>query len=189
MTDFEKRREVGKMLASQRVKMGMSNLAFERRYHLPHCMSYNFENGRSLVGIYHESLKSMYSLNPEQIEALDSLEVRLNGNRTMLGQMRDNKIKLIYMKVTRDKFQMPLYTGESMEELSLVCKCGLSAISKGISKFLSGLNSCYVVTLEPVCEDDEIEEQRLKSFFKGDVIECLKHTQEGRKLAKKDKGV
>lgn len=189
MTDFEKRREVGKMLASQRVKMGMSNLVFEKYNHLPHCMSYNFENGRSLVGIYHESLKRMYSLNPEQIKALDSLEVSLNGNRTMLGQMRDNGIKLIYMKVTRDKFQMPLYTGESMEELSLVCKCGLSAVSKGISKFLSGHNSCYVVTLEPVCEDDEIEEQRLKSFFKGDVIECLKQTQEGRRLAKKARGL
>lgn len=172
------------MLASQREKMGMSHLAFERYNNLPYCMSYNFENGRSLVGIYHESLKRMYDLNPEQIKALDALEVSIKGYRTMLGQMRDSGIKLIYMKVTRDKFCLPLYTGESMEELSLVCKCGLSTISKAISNFLSGHNSCYVVTLDPVCEDDEIEEQRLKSFYEGDVIECLKLTQKGRKLAK-----
>lgn len=173
------------MLASQREKMGMTNLAFERYNNLPHCMSYNFENGRSLLGKYRESIKRMYALIPEQIKAFDALlEVSTKEYCTMLTKMRDSKIKLIYLKVTRDKFQMPLYTGESMEELALVCKCDLSTISKGISKFLSGHNSCYVVTLEPVCEDDEIEEQRLKSFFKGDVIECLKQTQMGRKLAK-----
>lgn len=177
------------MLASQRVKMGLTNLAFEKLNHLPHCMSYNFERGRSLVGIYHESLKRMYSLSPEQIKVLDAVEICLNGYRSMLGQMRDAGIKVIYMKVTSDKFHLPLYTGESMEELALVCKCGLSTISKGISKFLSGYNSCYVVTLEPVCEDDEIEEQRLKSFFKGDVIECLKQTQKGRRLANKARGL
>lgn len=172
------------MLTSQREKMGMSHLAFEKYNNLPNAMSYKFENGCSLVGIYHESLKRMYDLNPEQIKALDALEVSIKGYRTMLGQMRDSGIKLIYMKVTRDKFSLPLYTGESMEELSLVCKCGLSTISKAISNFLSGHNSCYVVTLDPVCEDDEIEEQRLKSFYEGDVIECLKLTQKGRKLAK-----
>lgn len=189
MTDFEKRREVGKMLASQREKMGMSHLSFERYNNLPNAMSYKFENGCSLVGIYHESLKRMYGLNPEQIKALDALEVSIKGYRSMLGQMRDSGIKLIYMKVTRDKFQMPLYTGESMEELSRVCKCGLSNICKGISRFLSGHNSCYIVTLEPVCEDDEIEEQRLKSFFKGDVVECLNLTRKGRRLAEKARGL
>lgn len=184
MTVFEKRREVGRMLTSQREKMGMSNLEFEKYNHLPYCMSYSFESGHSLVGKYHESLKRMYSLNFEQIKALDELKVGTKGYRAMLVQMRDAGIKPIYMKVTRDKFQMPLYTGESIEELSLVCKCKLSNISKGISRFLSGHNSCYIVTIEPVCEDDEIEEQRLKSFYEGDVIECLKLTQKGRNLAK-----
>lgn len=174
------------MLASQRVKMGMSNLVFEKHNHLPNCMSYNFENGRSLVGKYRESLKRMYSLNPEQIKVLDALEVGRKGYRAMFVQMRDAGIKVIYMKVSRDKFQMPLYTGESMEELALECKCDLSNISKSISRFLSGHNSCYVVTLEPVCEDDEIEEQRLKAFFRGDVIECAKLTRIGRKLAKRE---
>lgn len=176
------------MLTSQREKMGMSHLAFERYNNLPNAMSYKFENGCSLVGIYHKSIKRMYALNPEQIKALDDLKVSIKGYRTMLGQMRDSGIKLIYMKVTRDKFYLPLYTGESMEELSLACKCGLSTISKGVSNFLSGHNSCYVVTLDPVCEDDELEEQRLKAFFNGDVIECLKLSQKGRKLAK-SKGV
>lgn len=175
------------MLTSQREKMGMTNLAFERYNNLPHCMSYNFENGRSLLGKYSESIKRMYALNPEQIKAFDSLlEVSTKEYCTMLTKMRDSKIKLIYMKVTMDKFYLPLYTGESMEELSRVCKCGLSAISKGISKFLSGHNSCYVVTLDPVCEDDEIEEQRLKAFFRGDVIECAKLTRIGRTLAKRE---
>lgn len=177
------------MLASQRVKMGLSNLAFEKKNHLPNCMSYNFENGRSLVGKYRESLKKMYSLDSEQIKVFDALEVGRKGYRAMLVQMRDAGIKLIYMKVTRDKFQTPLYTGESMEELALECKCDLSNISKSISRFLSGHNCCYVVTLEPVCEDDEIEEQRLKAFFNGDVIECLKLTQKGRRLTKKARGL
>lgn len=175
------------MLASQREKMGMTNLAFEKYNNLPHSMSYNFENGRSLLGKYSESIKRMYALNPEQIKAFDALlEVSTKECCTMLTKMRDCRIKLIYMKVTRDKFYLPLYTGESMEELSRVCKCGLSAISKGISKFLSGHNSCYVVTLDPVCEDDEIEEQRLKAFFRGDVIECTKLTRIGQTLAKRE---
>lgn len=175
------------MLASQREKMGMTNLAFERYNNLPYCMSYNFENGRSLLGKYSESIKRMYALNPEQIKVFDALlEVSTKEYCSILTKMRDSKIKLIYMKVTRDKFHLPLYTGESMEELSRVCKCSLSAISTGISKFLCGHNSCYVVTLDPVCEDDEIEEQRLKAFFRGDVIECAKLTRIGRKLAKRE---
>ena len=92
------------------------------------------------------------------------------------------------MKVTNDKFQTPLCLGESMTDLSLKCKCDLSNISRCISKFLSGGKSRYVVTLEPVCEDDEIEEQRLKAFFDGDVIECIKLTRKGQRLAKEERG-
>ena len=102
--------------------------------------------------------------------------------------MRNAGIEFIYMKVTSDKFQTPLFIGESMTDLSLKCKCNLSNISKGITRFMTGHNSCYVVTLEPVCEDDEIEEQRLKAFFRGDVIECAKLTRLGQTLAKKERG-
>lgn len=189
MTDFEKRREVGKMLASQREKMGMSHLAFERYNNLPYCMSYNFENGRSLGGKYAEDIKRMYSLDSEQVKALYSLNAGKKGYRAMFVQMKEAGINLIYMKTTRDKFQMPLYLGKTMEELSLECKCNLSNISKGISRFMAGHSSCYAVTVEPVCEDDEIEEQRLKAFFNGDVIECAKLTQKGRRLAKKARGL
>lgn len=176
------------MLTSQRLKMGMTNLAFERFNHLPKCMSYNFETGRSLCGKYAESIKRMYLLDSEQIKLFDSLKQHRKGCQTMLMQMRNAGIKLTYIKVTGDKFQLPLCLGESMEELSLKTKCGLSNISKGITRFMTGHKSCYVVTLEPVCEDDEIEEQRLKAFFRGDVIECAKLTRLGETLAKKGKG-
>ena len=188
MTDFEKRREVGKMLTSQRLKMGLTNLAFERYNNLPKCMSYRFENGYSLVGKYTERLKSMYSLDSEQIMALDSLKECTEKRSDIFKKMRNAGIEFIYMKVTSDKFQTPLFIGESMTDLSLKCKCDLTNISKGVTRFLTGHNSCYVVTLEPVCEDDEIEEQRLKAFFKGDVIECIKLTRKGQRLAKTEMG-
>ena len=177
------------MLTSQRLKMGLTNLAFERYNNLPKCMSYRFENGYSLVGKYTERLKSMYSLDSEQIMALDSLKECKEEHQDNFKKMRSAGIKFIYMKVTNDKFQTPMCLGESMTDLSLKCKCDLSNISRCISKFLSGGKSRYVVTLEPVCEDDEIEEQRLKAFFRGDVIECAKLTRLGQTLAKKERGV
>ena len=174
------------MLTSQRLKMGLTNLAFERYNNLPKCISYRFENGYSLVGKYAERLKTMYSLDSEQIKALDSVKEERPDN---FIKMRSAGIKFIYMEVTNDKFQTPLCLGESMTDLSLKCKCDLSNISRCISKFLSGGKSRYVVTLEPVCEDDEIEEQRLKAFFNGDVIECIKLTRKGQRLAKEERGV
>ena len=176
------------MLTSQRLKMGLTNLAFERYNNLPKCMSYRFENGYSLVGKYTERLKTMYSLDSEQIKALDSLKECKEESPDNFKQLRNAGVKLIYIKVTGDKFKLPLCLGESMEELSLNAKCDLSNISKGVTRFLTGHNSCYVVTLEPVCEDDEIEEQRLKAFFKGDVIECIKLTRKGQRLAKEERG-
>ena len=176
------------MLTSQRLKMGLTNLAFERYNDLPKCMSYRFENGYSLVGKYSERLKSMYSLDSEQIKALDSLKECKEEHPDNFKKMRSAGIKFIYMKVTNDKFQTPMCLGESMTDLSLKCKCDLSNISRCISKFLSGGKSRYVVTLEPVCEDDEIEEQRLKAFFDGDVIECIKLTRKGQRLAKEERG-
>lgn len=188
MTDFEKRREVGKMLTSQRLKMGLTNLAFERYNNLPKCMSYRFEKGYSLSGKYAESIKRMYLLDSEQIKFFDSFNQYKKGFQSMLRQMRNARIELIYIKVTDDKFKLPLCLGESMQELSLKTKCGLPTISKGITRFMNGYDSCYEVTLEPVCEDDEIEEQRLKAFFKGDVIECIKLTRKGQRLAKTEMG-
>ena len=176
------------MLTSQRLKMGMTNLAFERFNHLPRAISYHFESGHLLSGKYAESIKRMYSLDSEQIKFFDSLKQYRKGYQSMLKQMRNAGIELIYIKVTDDKFQTPLCIGESMTDLSLKCKCDLSNISKGVTRFLTGHNSCYVVTLEPVCEDDEIEEQRLKAFFKGDVIECIKLTRKGQRLAKTEMG-
>ena len=176
------------MLTSQRLKMGMTNLAFERFNHLPESTSYRFENGYSLSGKYAESIKRMYLLNSEQIKFFDSLNQYKEGYQSMLKQMRNAGIELIYIKVTGDKFKLPLCLGESMKELSLKTKCGLSNISQGITRFMNGHNSCYEVTLEPVCEDDEIEEQRLQAFFRGDVIECAKLTRLGQTLAKKERG-
>ena len=176
------------MLTSQRLKMGMTNLEFERFNHLPKTTSYHFENGYSLSGKYAESIKRMYSLDSEQIKFFDSLNQYKKGSQSMLKEMRNAGIKPIYIKVTSDKFKLPLCIEESMQELSLKTKCDLSNISKGIARFLNGHNSCYEVTLEPVCEDDEIEEQRLKAFFRGDVIECAKLTRLGETLAKKGKG-
>lgn len=175
------------MLTSQRLKMGMTNLEFERFNHLPKSMSYHFEYGRSLSGKYAESIKRMYLLDSEQIKFFDSLK-QYKGYQSMVKQMRNAGIKLIYIKVTGDKFKLPLCLGESMEELSLKTKSDLSNISKGITRFMTGHNSCYEVTLEPVCEDDEIEEQRLKAFFKGDVTECIKLTRKGQRLAKTEMG-
>ena len=60
------------------------------------------------------------------------------------------------MKVTADKFQTPLFVGESMTDLSLKCKCDLSNISRCISKFLSGGKSCYVVCSEEQFPEDFI---------------------------------
>ena len=177
------------MLTSQRLKMGMTNLAFERFNHLPKAISYHFESGHLLSGKYAESIKRMYSLDSEQIKFFDSFnQNKKNGCQSMLKQMRNAGIELIYIKVTDDKFQTPLCIGESMVDLSLKCKCDLSNISKGVTRFLTGHSSRYVVTLEPVCEDDEIEEQRLKAFFKGDVIECIKLTRKGQRLAKEERG-
>ena len=176
------------MLTSQRLKMGMTNLAFERFNHLPKTTSYHFENGYSLSGKYAESIKRMYSLDPEQIKFFDSLKQYKKAYQSMVKQLRNAGIKLIYIKVTGDKFKLPLCLAESMQELSLKTKCGLSNISKGIARFMNGHNSCYEVTLEPVCEDDEIEEQRLKAFFKGDVTECIKLTRKGQRLAKTEMG-
>ena len=177
------------MLTSQRLKMGMTNLAFERFNHLPKAISYHFESGHLLSGKYAESIKRMYSLDSEQIKFFDSFnQNKKNGCQSMLKQMRNAGIELIYIKVTDDKFQTPLCIGESMTDLSLKCKCDLSNISKGVTRFLTGHSSRYVVTLEPVCEDDEIEEQRLKAFFKGDVIECIKLTRKGQRLAKEERG-
>lgn len=175
------------MLASQRLKMGMTNLEFERFNHLPKAMSYHFEYGRSLSGKYAESIKRMYLLDSEQIKFFDSLK-QYKGYQSMVKQIRNAGIKLIYIKVTGDKFKLPLCLGESMEDLSLKTKSDLSNISKGIARFMTGHNSCYEVTLEPVCEDDEIEEQRLKAFFKGDVTECIKLTRKGQRLAKTEMG-
>lgn len=175
------------MLTSQRLKMGMTNLEFERFNHLPKSMSYHFEYGHSLSGKYAESIKRMYLLDSEQIKFFDSLK-QYKGYQSMVKQMRNAGIKLIYIKVTGDKFKLPLCLGESMEDLSLKTKSDLSNISKGITRFMTGHNSCYEVTLEPVCEDDEIEEQRLKAFFKGDVIECIKLTRKGQRLAKEERG-
>ena len=178
------------MLTSQRLKMGMTNLAFERFNHLPKAISYHFESGHLLSGKYAESIKRMYSLDSEQIKFFDSFnQNKKNGCQSMLKQMRNAGIELIYIKVTDDKFKLPLCLGESMQELSLKTKCGLSNISKGITRFMNGYDSCYEVTLEPVCEDDEIEEQRLQAFFRGDVIECAKLTRLGQTLAKKERGV
>ena len=188
MTELEKRREVGKMLTSQRLKMGLTNLAFERYNNLPKCMSYTFEKGNSLSGKYAESIKRMYLLDSEQIKFFDSFIQDKKGYYTMLRQMRKAGIELIYIKVTDDKFKFPLCLGESMQELSLKTKRGLPTISKSITRFMNGYNSCYEVTLKPVCEDDEIEEQRLKAFFKGDVIECIKLTRKGQRLAKTEMG-
>lgn len=188
MTELEKRREVGKMLTSQRLKMGMTNLAFERFNHLPKAISYHFENGRLLTGKYAESIKRMYLLDSEQIKFFDSLNQYKNPYQSMVKQLRNAGIKLIYIKVTGDKFKLPLCLGESMEELSLNAKCDLSNISKGVTRFIAGHSSRYEVTLEPVCEDDEIEEQRLKAFFKGDVTECIKLTRKGQRLAKTEMG-
>lgn len=176
------------MLASQRLKMGMTNLAFERFNHLPKNMSYHFEYGCSLTGKYAESIKRMYLLDSEQIKFFDSLNQYKKTYQSMVNQLRNAGIKLIYIKVTGDKFKLPLCLGETMEELSLKTKCRLSNISKGITRFMTGHNSCYVVTLEPVCEDDEIEEQRLKAFFKGNAIECIKLTRKGQRLAKTEMG-
>lgn len=177
------------MLTSQRLKMGMTNLAFERFNHLPRAISYHFESGHLLSGKYAESIKRMYSLDSEQIKFFDSFnQNKKNGYQSMLKQMRNAGIELIYIKVTDDKFKLPLCLGESMEELSLNAKCDLSNISKGVTRFLTGRSSRYEVTLEPVCEDDEIEEQRLQAFFRGDVIECAKLTRLGQTLAKKERG-
>ena len=176
------------MLTSQRLKMGMTNLAFERFNHLPKSMSYHFENGRLLTGKYAESIKRMYLLDSEQIKFFDSLNHYKYSYQSMVKQLRNAGIKLIYIKVTGDKFKLPLCLGESMEELSLNAKCDLSNISKGVTRFIAGHNSRYEVTLEPVCEDDEIEEQRLKAFFKGDVTECIKLTRKGQRLAKTEMG-
>lgn len=176
------------MLTSQRLKMGMTNLAFERFNNLPKGMSYHFEYGRSLTGKYAESIKRMYLLDSEQIKFFDSLKQYKKAYQSMVKQLRKAGIKLIYIKVTGDKFKLPLCLGESMEELSLNAKCDLSNISKGVTRFMTGHNSCYEVTLEPVCEDDEIEEQRLKAFFKGDVTECIKLTRKGQRLAKTEMG-
>ena len=176
------------MLTSQRLKMGLTNLAFERYNNLPKCMSYRFEKGYSLSGKYAESIKRMYLLDSEQIKFFDSLNQLKNPYQSMVKQLRNAGIKLIYIKVTGDKFKLPLCLGESMEELSLNAKCDLSNISKGVTRFIAGHNSCYEVTLEPVCEDDEIEEQRLKAFFKGDVTECIKLTRKGQRLAKTEMG-
>lgn len=176
------------MLTSQRLKMGMTNLAFERFNHLPKAISYHFESGHLLSGKYAESIKRMYSLDSEQIKFFDSFIQNKKCYQSMLRQMRNAGIELIYIKVTNDKFKLPLCVGESMQELSLKTKCDLSNISKGITRFMTGHNSCYEVTLEPVCEDDEIEEQRLKAFFKGDVTECIKLTRKGQRLAKTEMG-
>ena len=176
------------MLTSQRLKMGMTNLAFERFNNLPKAISYHFESGHLLSGKYAESIKRMYSLDSEQIKFFDSFNQNKKGYQSMVKQLRNAGIELIYIKVTDDKFKLPLCLGESMQELSLKTKCDLSNISKGVTRFMGGHNSCYEVTLEPVCEDDEIEEQRLKAFFKGDVTECIKLTRKGQRLAKKERG-
>ena len=176
------------MLTSQRLKMGMTNLAFERFNNLPKAISYHFESGHLLSGKYAESIKRMYSLDSEQIKFFDSFNQNKKGYQSMVKQLRNAGIELIYIKVTDDKFKLPLCLGESMQELSLKTKCDLSNISKGVTRFMGGHNSCYEVTLEPVCEDDEIEEQRLKAFFKGDVTECIKLTRKGQRLAKTEMG-
>lgn len=176
------------MLTSQRLKMGMTNLAFERFNHLPKNMSYHFEYGRSLSGKYAESIKRMYLLDSEQIKIFDSFIQYKKAYQSKIKQLRNAGIKFIYIKVTDDKFKLPLCLEESMTDLSLKCKCGLANISRGITRFMNGYNTSYEVTLEPVCEDDEIEEQRLKAFFKGDVIECIKLTRKGQRLAKTEMG-
>ena len=176
------------MLISQRLKMGMTNLEFERFNHLPKNISYHFEKGYSLSGKYSKGIKRMYLLDSEQIKFFDSFSQHKKDYYSFINQMRNAGIKLIYIKVTDDKFKLPLCIEETMKELSLKTKCSLSNISKGITHFMTGKNSCYEVTLEPVCEDDEIEEQRLKAFFKGDVKECIELTRKGQRLAKTEMG-
>ena len=171
------------MLASRRKEMGLTNAAFERKNKFANGMSYNFERGECLVGKHMEKIKDAYQLNERQCARLDNLKQDKAQYRQILTACHNYSIPLIYLQVTRDKYELPTVDGDKMDEVSKKAGVDLSAVSKGVSRFLSGAKSRYVVTLEPLCENDELEEQRLKAFYEGDVLECIKLTKKAKRLA------
>lgn len=184
MSACKEKREVGFMLASRRKAMGLTNAAFERKNGFANAMSYNFERGECLFGKHMEKIKTAYQLSPEQCEMIDLLKQDKAAFRQILLACHHYGIPLIYLKVTSDKFELPLCEGERMIDLAKAEGVDLTAVSKGISRYLSGRKSRYAVVPEPLCEDDALEEQRLKAFYEGDVMECLRLTKRAERLAK-----
>ena len=44
----------------------------------------------------------------------------------------------IYMKVTRDKYQLPIAVADSPKELGKMCGCSANSVSSAISRLKSG---------------------------------------------------
>lgn len=171
------------MLASRRKEMGFTNAAFERKNKFANALSYSFERGECLVGKFSEKIKQAYCLSEEECAKIDNLKQDSAKYRQILLVCQNYGIPLIYLQVTRDKYELPTIDGDRMLDVAQKAGVDLSAVSKGVSRFLSGAKSRYVVTLEPLCENDELEEQRLKAFYEGDVLECIKLTKKAKRLA------
>lgn len=167
----EKNLAVGKMFAAKRSALGLSVKQIAKEIGCSESTIYCIEEGVSLKSKYASSLAAFYNFD-ESFLPFNSVD-KVKGCKLNLSEAKKAGLELIYMKVSDERFELPVACASSSHELAKLLGIRECCVSNGVAKHLEGKRSLYRVTILPICDNDEIEQNRLEHFFKGEFDKCL----------------
>lgn len=166
----EKDLAVGKMFAAKRSALGLTAKQVANEIGCSECTIYCIEKGASLKGKYAYDLAVFYNLD-ESFLSFNPVD-KVKGCKLNLSEAKKEGLDLIYMKVSDERFELPVACASSSHELAKLLGIRECSVSNGVAKHLEGKRSLYRVTISPICDNDEIEQNRLEHFFKGEFNKC-----------------
>lgn len=166
----EKNLAVGKMFAAKRSSLGLTAKQVAKEIGCSEGTIYCIEKGVSLKGKYTYDLAVFYNFD-ESFLSFNSVD-KVKGCKLNLSEAKKEGLDLIYMKVSDERFELPVACASSSHELAKLLGIKECCVSNGVAKHLEGKRSLYRVTISPICDNDEIEQNRLEHFFKGEFNKC-----------------
>lgn len=139
-------------------------------------MGTNFNEQDLAVGKMFAAKRSALGLTAKQVAkeigCSEGTIDKVKGCKLNLSEAKKAGLELIYMKVSDERFELPVACASSSHELAKLLGIKECCVSNGVARHLEGKRSLYRVTISPICDNDEIEQNRIEHFFKGEFNKC-----------------
>lgn len=161
----ERASNFGRLLAMKRYEMGLSQEKFAKAKNISVSYIRFAETGIRFSSWQAEKVPEAYALSPEEAAQFKVLceEAKACVNT---GWSYKNCKGALYIYTDGSKFELPVYVSVSLSQLAMLVGVTPSYISKALSDhYRFGYNTRFRTTLEPISDDDAIEEQRIKDYI------------------------